>query len=233
MKDGKEFFPARVIGPDSATVKLHLFKKGLLPNRNLPVRVVRHVYGNRMTLPPIPTLKPRFHRRALRRVTKSLRLLDRAQDALTAHLRQLAAMRAKVQQKLETLRNEHIKRGYVLMPPPSRVSGPIPVQVKNLLRNYLMSALEVGSEAEAEAESEAEADIGPSDIVSLIEQEATVTEQPSLLETEAGAETETEAEAETVAEAEMDAQTEAETDAEAEAEVAQELMRAADEALEL
>jgi len=200
--DGSLLYPAKVVDPN-APQALYLGDGDAF--RTVPVQVVHSSdYGMPPAavpvLPPIPTLEPVVNRRAIRRVTKSLELLDRAYDALSAHLKQLAAMRAKVQAKLEYLQSKHIDAGYVLFPHPENDNQPVvPDQVKGLLRSYLINSL---SEKDAVAKK---GEVTPEDVVALIEAEGEV-------------EAEAEAEADVEAEADEEAEVEAEAEAEAEAE---------------
>jgi hypothetical protein len=176
-KDGKLLYAAKVIDPN-APQQVYLGAGDAY--RTVPAQVLHStLYGlptaGTAVLPPIPTLAPRYHRRAIRRVTKSLELLDRAYDALSVHLKQLAAMRARVQQKLDYLQSKAIHHGYVNFPHPATVHAPVvPVQVKNVLRSYLLNSLEKGA---ATTPAPAKADITAKDIVSLIEADSETEEE--------------------------------------------------------
>lgn len=165
MKDGVAYYPATVIDANARQLSFS----------RLPVRVVSHVYGSRTrrsVLPPIPVMKPRFHRRALKRVRKSLRLLDRAYDALEAHLAELREMRKKVASKLTALQNEQIKHGYVLLPAPEPAGATAVVspQIQALMRSYLLNALETENKPAGASAVEKDAHVHSHDIVSLIEE---------------------------------------------------------------
>lgn len=157
-KDGKLYYPASVVDPN-APQQVYLGEGSAF--RTLPAQVVHSSdYGLPVAastvLPPIPTLRPRYYKRAIGRVTKSLELLDRAYDALSAHLKQLTAMRAKVKARLDRLNALQLKHGYMLLPDAPKPA--LPVQVSTAVHQVFMNALETEAETEQEAEAETEAE---------------------------------------------------------------------------
>jgi len=171
-KDGKLFYPANVIDPNSPQ-RVYLGEGDAF--RTLPAEVVHStVYGlpaaATAVLPPIPTFGPKYHRRAMHRVRKSLELLDRAYDALSAHLKQLAAMRTKVQAKLDHLQTMQLSRGYLSLP--EHYDGTFNGRVaRKFLKSYMLNAMEQGASAKPHKH-----EVTPKEVAALIEAESEVEE---------------------------------------------------------
>jgi len=109
---------------------------------------------------------PYEYRRALRNVGKTLQLLDRSYDAVTAHLRQLSVMRAKVMAKYHALRS---RAGVIVAPPVASHMYVAPHTRRLLKRYYTGSLAETDSQAEEQVEEQAEEEIDPEQILSFIE----------------------------------------------------------------
>ena len=170
---GKLFYPVNVVDPN-APQRVYLGEGDAF--RTMPAEVVHStVYGlpaaATAVLPPIPAFGPKYHRRAMHRVRKSLELLDRAYDALSAHLKQLSAMRAKVQAKLDYLQTEQLNRGYMVLP--EKYDGNFNGHIaRKFLRSYLLNAMEQGASAKPHKH-----EITPKDVAALIESASEVDEQ--------------------------------------------------------
>jgi hypothetical protein len=98
---------------------------------------------------------PRPYRRAIHNVEKTLDLLDRSHDAVTAHLRRLSILRAKVVAKYRALRRNF----GVVAAPPMDSHIVVPMQTRRLLKRYYATGLaETGAETNEAVEHEEEAD---------------------------------------------------------------------------